>query len=378
MLGTPPAFVLSQDQTLQLNLLSLNPRLAPGPAKDTRRLTLAFIFGTAAALATALWPFQRIDCGFRNLVFFLDLLFGFQRPSWSAASLRPARQCRGALLLTVGASRLSTRLPATLPLPPAFAGARLLLQPRPFRQPLCFAVDFPAASALSCVSAAGRGFYFVAASLVNLGCSAFISTAPFGDRFLSGGARHLPLRRTPCQPLLFRSRFRRPRCFAGRLPQERGAASNFLAGLVVNRLFRGLTSASAPGSLRRAAQWAVSNFRLPSRQPLSPRALSAGEPPGFPGGAVATSARFRLSRNARRALSPGTPPREGGRLVRPAPPGVNNSFRGSDRRAPAPGARRWGTVPVIAPLPLGEQAAFLGGEAAGVGTSRDPAARGCA
>jgi hypothetical protein len=61
--------------------------------------------------------------------------------------------------------------------------------------------------------------------------------------------------------------------------------------------------ASAAPSCRLPAQWAGSNFPPPSRQPLFAAPFSGPAPPDCSGGAVATSARFRLSRNARRRVA---------------------------------------------------------------------------
>ena len=79
VLGTPPAFVLSQDQTLQLDSVELNWRQ---PGFRLRKAWLAVHLGTPArALARTLEVPSEIDCEATAIVFFLGLLFGFQRPS---------------------------------------------------------------------------------------------------------------------------------------------------------------------------------------------------------------------------------------------------------------------------------------------------------
>jgi hypothetical protein len=78
VLGTPPAFVLSQDQTLQLNFEEFRTGIVEARLRDSRLRCSGRSLNRLTP--TRIGAPSEIDCGFRNPSS-LGLLFGFQRPS---------------------------------------------------------------------------------------------------------------------------------------------------------------------------------------------------------------------------------------------------------------------------------------------------------
>jgi hypothetical protein len=68
VLGTPPAFVLSQDQTLQLNSEFLNWRAQSA-------LRFRAMFRENSPRKSAVNALKKFDCGFRNLSWTCYLVF---------------------------------------------------------------------------------------------------------------------------------------------------------------------------------------------------------------------------------------------------------------------------------------------------------------
>jgi hypothetical protein len=155
VLGTPPAFVLSQDQTLQLNFEEFRTGIVEARLRDSRLRCSGRSLNRLTP--TRIGAPSEIDCGFRNPSS-LGLLFGFQRPS----RLSPPR--------------LSATVFPLLGSTPFNPGAAFSISKRLFCQAAVAAPLPPlhlasASTRRRCASppllSRGRGTYFASASLVN-------------------------------------------------------------------------------------------------------------------------------------------------------------------------------------------------------------------
>ncbi len=154
VLGTPPAFVLSQDQTLQLYFFEeLNRR--QHQACYSLKLADSYRCCRLRFAARPGWHRQRIDCGFRNL-----------SSTWACYLV------------------FKDRVACT---PRDFLLPLLLLPPAVFNQRGCILYSSP--HSLSTSTCASSGPLEV------------LSAAQWLPLFSFEGARLLPLRRLPCQPL---------------------------------------------------------------------------------------------------------------------------------------------------------------------------------
>ena len=205
VLGTPPAFVLSQDQTLQLNSVEFELASAWLPAKESPARCSS---GTPArALALLLGALRELTASFRNRLLLglaiwfsktepLVLLHGFVLPFPILIGFPLNRggdsfiRASGLVNFRSAASLLSA-FPAQWPFPLSRRGAASTSLPPPcvnrFRRfvqptsiiPVTYST-FQVPRLISCcrIRSRGRGFYFAAASWCQPTSSTFHSTPP--------------------------------------------------------------------------------------------------------------------------------------------------------------------------------------------------------